>query len=119
MHANFLVSFIAHCINQDEPIRDWVKLAVTRARASNTPAIFWLDTNRAHDRQLIAKVKTYLADHDIKGLDISIQNPDQAMASTCVRVRAGKVGRCEGNSCIYIANMVWFKFISARRIRFP
>ena len=56
------------CQAKDEPIKDWVKLAVNRAKASNTPAIFWLDENRAHDREIIAKVKKYLPEHDTTGL---------------------------------------------------
>ena len=75
---------------KDEPIRDWVKLAVTRARASASPAIFWLNKDRAHDAQLITKVTAYLKDHDTKGLDISIMTPEAAMAATCARARAGK-----------------------------
>ena len=63
------------CQTKDAPIRDWVKLAVTRARASQTPAIFWLDEKRAHDADLIAKVKTYLAEQDTEGLDIQILQP--------------------------------------------
>ena len=60
------------CQTKDVPIRDWVKLAVTRARATGAPAVFWLDADRAHDANLIAKVETYLADHDTDGLDIRI-----------------------------------------------
>ncbi len=67
------------CQTKDEPIRDWVKLAVTRARASKTPAIFWLDKQRAHDRLLIEKVQKYLKEHDTTGLDITIQDPATAM----------------------------------------
>ena len=66
------------CQTKDVPIRDWVKLAVTRARLSETPAVFWLDPNRAHDTNLIAKVEAYLKDHDTAGLDISIMNPIEA-----------------------------------------
>jgi monomeric type NADP-dependent isocitrate dehydrogenase len=75
---------------KDEPIRDWVKLAVTRARASASPAIFWLNKDRAHDAQLIAKVTAYLKEHDTKGLDVSVMTPEAAMAATCARARAGK-----------------------------
>src|SRR5690606_5474315 len=63
------------CQTKDGPVRDWVKLAVNRARLSATPAVFWLDENRAHDRQLIRKVETYLQDHNTNGLDIQILNP--------------------------------------------
>ena len=63
------------CQTKDAPIRDWVKLAVTRARASGTPAVFWLDDSRAHDRNLIAKVETYLQDHDTEGLDLRVLHP--------------------------------------------
>ena len=66
------------CQTKDAPIRDWVKLAVTRARASGTPAVFWLDEVRAHDRNLIAKVETYLADHDTDGLDLRVLSPVEA-----------------------------------------
>ncbi|MBU0482701.1 MAG: NADP-dependent isocitrate dehydrogenase [Proteobacteria bacterium] len=78
------------CQTKDAPIRDWVKLAVTRARAANTPAIFWLDENRGHDAEIIAKVKKYLPDHDTTGLDIRIMTPDEAMAFTLGRVRKGE-----------------------------
>ena len=78
------------CQTKDEPVADWVKLAVTRARASNTPAIFWLNKDRAHDAQIIAKVTAYLKTHDTKGLDISIMTPEAAMSATIARVRAGK-----------------------------
>ncbi|MDH3620019.1 MAG: NADP-dependent isocitrate dehydrogenase [Gammaproteobacteria bacterium] len=77
------------CQTKDLPIRDWVKLAVTRARATGSAAIFWLDENRAHDRNLIGLAKTYLADHDTDGLDIRIESPVDAMRSTLERVRAG------------------------------
>ncbi|KXI29911.1 NADP-dependent isocitrate dehydrogenase [Paraglaciecola hydrolytica] len=76
------------CQAKDEPIRDWVKLAVTRARQSGMPAIFWLDDERAHDIQLIAKVTEYLKDHDTNGLDISIMAPVRAIRYTmerCIR----------------------------------
>ena len=72
------------------PIQDWVKLAVTRARATGAPAVFWLDKNRAHDAQVIAKVEKYLKDHDTKGLDIRILPPVEAMRLTLTRIREGK-----------------------------
>ncbi len=75
---------------KDIPIRDWVRLAVERARLSGDPAVFWLDTNRAHDRNMIAKVETYLNDHDTTGLTIKIMAPREAMAYSLERVRAGK-----------------------------
>jgi isocitrate dehydrogenase len=75
---------------KDLPIRDWVKLAVSRARATGNAAIFWLDENRAYDRILIARVKRYLQDHDTSGLDISIMSPIEATRATLARVRAGK-----------------------------
>jgi len=78
------------CQTKDLPIRDWVKLAVTRARATGDAAIFWLDENRAHDRNLIELVKKYLADHDTEGLDIRIESPVEAMRSTLKRVGAGQ-----------------------------
>ena len=78
------------CQTKDAPIRDWVKLAVNRARASNTPAIFWLDANRAHDAALIEKVQRYLKDHDTDGLDISVRSPVEAMKVSLERIRAGK-----------------------------
>lgn len=74
---------------KDLPIRDWVKLAVSRARATGSPTIFWLDKNRAHDAQIINKVETYLKDHDISGLDISIMAPDDAMRASLKEVRKG------------------------------
>ena len=78
------------CQTKDAPIQDWVKLAVTRARLSNTPAIFWLDKNRAHDAQIIAKVEKYLKDHDTSGLDISIMAPADACRKSLERIRQGK-----------------------------
>ena len=78
------------CQTKDAPIQDWVKLAVTRARLSNTPAIFWLDKNRAHDAQIIAKVEKYLKDHDTSGLDIKIMEPADACRATLARIRQGK-----------------------------
>ena len=77
------------CQTKDAPIQDWVKLAVSRARLSNTPAIFWLDAHRAHDAQLIAKVERYLKDHDTSGLDIQIMAPADACRETLVRIRQG------------------------------
>ncbi len=77
------------CQTKDEPIRDWVKLAVNRARMTGNPAIFWLDERRAHDANLIQKVNTYLRDHDTNGLDISILSPDHAMRRSCERAHAG------------------------------
>ncbi len=78
------------CQVKDAPIQDWVKLAVNRARASNTPAVFWLDPKRAHDAQLIAKVNTYLKDHDTTGLEIYIKTPEEAIQYSLDRIRAGK-----------------------------
>ena len=77
------------CQTKDAPIQDWVKLAVTRARLSNTPAIFWLDKNRGHDAQIIVKVNQYLKDHDTKGLDIQIMEPADACRFTLARMRKG------------------------------
>jgi len=78
------------CQTKDEPIRDWVKLGVTRARATGTPAVFWLDPDRGHDAQIIQKVKTYLADHDLSGLEIKILTPVEAMKFSLERVRRGE-----------------------------
>ena len=78
------------CQAKDAPIRDWVKLAVNRARATDTPAVFWLDENRAHDAQIIAKVKTYLKDHDTSGLDIRILPPAEACQLSLERMKEGK-----------------------------
>ncbi|KPI16149.1 isocitrate dehydrogenase, NADP-dependent [Actinobacteria bacterium OV450] len=78
------------CQTKDAPIQDWVKLAVTRARATGVPAVFWLDEDRAHDAQLIAKVKTYLADHDTDGLTIEILSPVKATAYSLERIRRGE-----------------------------
>jgi isocitrate dehydrogenase len=78
------------CQTKDAPVRDWVKLAVTRARESQTPAIFWLDPERAHDANLTDKVKTYLADHDTEGLDISIMSPVEATKLSVERIRRGE-----------------------------
>ncbi|PWH81535.1 NADP-dependent isocitrate dehydrogenase [Algibacter marinivivus] len=78
------------CQTKDAPIQDWVKLAVTRARASKTPAVFWLDENRAHDAELIKKVNTYLKDHDTSGLDLRILSPIEATKFTCARIVKGE-----------------------------
>jgi isocitrate dehydrogenase len=78
------------CTTKDEPIQDWVKLAVTRARLTGAPAVFWLDKSRAHDAQLIAKVERYLKGHDTQGLDIRILDPVAAMKLSVERIRAGK-----------------------------
>ncbi|SDL40955.1 isocitrate dehydrogenase [Franzmannia pantelleriensis] len=78
------------CQTKDAPIQDWVKLAVTRARDSGAPAIFWLDAKRAHDAQLISKVETYLKDHDTSGLDIRILPPVEAMQVSLARIRNGQ-----------------------------
>ncbi|SEA56638.1 NADP-dependent isocitrate dehydrogenase [Bizionia paragorgiae] len=78
------------CQVKDAPIQDWVKLAVTRARASQTPAVFWLDENRAHDAELIKKVNTYLKDHDTTGLDLRILSPIEATKFTLVRLKKGE-----------------------------
>lgn len=78
------------CQVKDAPIQDWVKLAVSRARATNVPAIFWLDKNRAHDAELITKVNEYLTHHDTQGLDIRILSPIEATQFTLERIKAGK-----------------------------
>lgn len=78
------------CQTRDLPIQDWVKLAVNRARQTGTPAIFWLDDNRAHDSQLIERVNRYLKDHDTDGLDIRILSPVEAMRATLQRVKDGQ-----------------------------
>ncbi len=78
------------CQTKDIAIEDWVKLAVKRAQATGNPAIFWLDDRRAHDRELIQKVETYLKNHDLTGLDIRIMRPEDAMRFTLKRVREGK-----------------------------
>ena len=78
------------CQTKDPAVADWVKLAVTRARLSATPAVFWLDEARAHDREIIAKVKQYLPQHDTQGLEISILPPAQATRHTLERLKAGK-----------------------------
>jgi isocitrate dehydrogenase len=78
------------CQTKDAPIQDWVKLAVNRAKLSNTPAIFWLDKNRAHDQEIIKKVEKYLSNFDTNGLDIRIMDVKDAMLETLKRARAGK-----------------------------
>ncbi|APX74392.1 NADP-dependent isocitrate dehydrogenase [Achromobacter insolitus] len=77
------------CQTKDAAIQDWVKLAVARARATKTPAVFWLDENRAHDAQIIAKVKQYLKDHDTSGLDLRILSPVEATKFSLKRIREG------------------------------
>lgn len=78
------------CQTKDAPIQDWVKLAVSRARATGVPAVFWLDKNRAHDAELIKKVNQYLAQHDTEGLEIHIMNPVDATKFSLERIKAGK-----------------------------
>jgi isocitrate dehydrogenase len=78
------------CQTKDEPIRDWVKLAVGRARASGAPVLFWLDQRRGHDTEIIAKVNAYLAEHDTSGLDIRILKPEDAMRFSLERIRRGE-----------------------------
>ena len=78
------------CQTKDVPIRDWVRLAVRRARATGDPAVFWLDADRAHDAQLIAKVEAYLAEEDTEGLDLSILAPEAATARSLERIRRGE-----------------------------
>jgi isocitrate dehydrogenase len=78
------------CQTKDVPIRDWVKLAVKRARATGDPAVFWLDEGRAHDANLITKVRTYLAESDTDGLEIEIMSPEQATAFSLERIRRGQ-----------------------------
>ena len=78
------------CQAKDAPIQDWIKLAVTRAKASKTPAVFWLDKNRAHDAEIIKKVNTYLKNYDLTGLDIRILSPIEATKFTLKRVKEGK-----------------------------
>jgi isocitrate dehydrogenase len=78
------------CQTKDVAIRDWVKLAVTRARATGAPTVFWLDEGRAHDANLIAIVHEYLAEHDTEGLDIRVMSPEQAMALSLARIRKGE-----------------------------
>jgi isocitrate dehydrogenase len=78
------------CQTKDVPIRDWVKLAVSRARATGAPAVFWLDEERAHDANLIAKVRQYLPEHDTEGLRIEIMSPVEAIAFSLERIRKGE-----------------------------
>ncbi len=78
------------CQVKDDPIKDWVKLAVTRARATGAPAVFWLDINRSHDAQLISKVNKYLKDHDTTGLEIHIKSPKDATRFSLERAKQGK-----------------------------
>ncbi len=78
------------CQTKDAPVQDWVKLAVTRAKASETPAVFWLDEKRAHDAELIKKVNTYLKEYDTTGLDLRILAPAEATLFTCERLKEGK-----------------------------
>ena len=78
------------CQTKDAPVQDWVKLAVNRARLSNTPAVFWLDKKRAHDREIIAKVNTYLKNHDTTGLDLRILPPAEACKFSLERIKAGQ-----------------------------
>lgn len=86
------------CQTKDAPIRDWVKLAVSRARLSNTPAVFWLDKERAHDAQVLKKVDEYLKEHDTSGLDIRVLSPVDAMQHSLVRIRRGEdTISCTGN----------------------
>jgi len=86
------------CQTKDAPIKDWVKLAVTRARASGSKAVFWLDQSRAHDANLISLAKKYLAEHDTQGLDIEFAKPVDAMNIACTRARAGQdTITCTGN----------------------
>ncbi|WP_275004762.1 NADP-dependent isocitrate dehydrogenase [Promicromonospora iranensis] len=77
------------CQTKDAPIRDWIKLAVTRARASKTPAVFWLNSRRAHDANLIKKIEQYLPEHDTEGLEILIMDPAEATAYSLARIRQG------------------------------
>ncbi|WP_166964460.1 NADP-dependent isocitrate dehydrogenase [Yeosuana marina] len=78
------------CQVKDAPIQDWIKLAVSRARATDTPAVFWLDSKRAHDKELIKKVNKYLPKHNTEGLDIKILSPIEATTYTCKRLKEGK-----------------------------
>ena len=78
------------CQTKDEPIRDWVKLAVNRARATGNPAVFWLNEARAHDASLIKKVNAYLPEHDTDGLEIKILAPVDATTFSCERCKDGK-----------------------------
>ena len=86
------------CQTKDAPIKDWVKLAVTRSRASGDPAIFWLDQERPHHRELIAKVNEYMGEHDTEGLSLSIASPVEAMKASLARIAEGKnTISCTGN----------------------
>ncbi len=78
------------CQTKDAPVRDWVKLAVTRARASGDPAVFWLDATRAHDARLIEKIRAYLPEHDTTGLEILVKSPEEAIAFSLERIRRGE-----------------------------
>jgi len=78
------------CQTKDEPIKDWVRLAVSRAKATGDRAIFWLDKQRAHDEQIIEKVELYLKDHDLSGCDIAVMKPGDAMRVSCERATDGK-----------------------------
>ena len=78
------------CQTKDAPVKDWVQLAVNRARLSNTPAVFWLDENRPHDKSLLAKVKTYLAELDTDGLDIRVLAPEEAAKFSLGRLKNGE-----------------------------
>lgn len=78
------------CQTKDAPIKDWVKLAVTRARATGNPAVFWLDEDRAHDARLIEKVQAYLPEHDTEGLEIKILSPVEATRFSLERIRRGE-----------------------------
>lgn len=78
------------CQVKDAPIRDWVKLAINRARSTSSPAVFWLDNERAHDRQIIKKVKVYVTEHDTDGLEIHIKNPVEATKFSLTRMKEGK-----------------------------
>jgi isocitrate dehydrogenase len=78
------------CQAKDVAIRDWVKLAVNRSRSSGSPVVFWLDENRAHDREIIKKIETYLPEHDTSGLEILVKPPKEAMRYTLERVRRGE-----------------------------
>src|SRR5438094_8182415 len=78
------------CQTKDVAVRDWVKLAVSRARLSGTPAVFWLDETRPHDANIIAKVRAYLPEHDTSGLQIEIKSPQDAMVFSLDRIRNGQ-----------------------------
>ncbi|MCI4019183.1 NADP-dependent isocitrate dehydrogenase, partial [Klebsiella pneumoniae] len=78
------------CQTKDAPVKDWVQLAVNRARLSNTPAVFWLDENRPHDKSLLAKVKAYLAELDTNGLDIRVLAPEEAAKFSLGRLKNGE-----------------------------